>query len=342
MTANAETPRERILALFQGERVDPIPVFSGMGNVTLHGLTPHKWRFADIHVDATKMATCAASTYQLFGFESVVVPFDMGIEAEALGCNINFYAHSDQEVLYPTIAEKLAIYLEELELKVPEDLRTAGRIPLVVEAIKKLKREVGSEAAVGSWVLGPFTLAGQILELDHFLKTSYKKQELVEELLSRLTEVLIDIVGLYREAGADFITVREMGATSDVLSPRFFKSLVLPQLQSIFTAIGPPNVLHICGDTNLVVELMAESNADAIAVDQKNDIARTVETVGDKVMVFGNLDPFNVLVTGTPEDIGLSVRSILDAGVNALWPGCDIWPSVPAENMHALMQSVMQ
>ncbi len=85
------TSRERVLKLFRREEIDYIPVFSGIGNITVHGLEKYGWRFAEIHTDARKMADMAASTFQLFGFECAVVPFDMGVEAEALGCEINYY-----------------------------------------------------------------------------------------------------------------------------------------------------------------------------------------------------------------------------------------------------------
>lgn len=337
MAVSAMKPRQRVLGLFRGEAIDRPPVFSGMGNITIHGLAPHGWRFAEIHLDAHKMATAAASTHKLFGFESVVVPFDMGVEAEVLGCEINYYAHSAQDILYPTISRKLATQVDELQVEIPHDLEGRGRVPLVMDAIRRLKADVGDDVAVGSWVLGPFTLAGQIMELDNLLKTSYKRPGVVNALLSTLADFLVMLIGLYKKAGADYITVREMGATSDVLSPRMFKTLIQPHLRRVFAAIEPPRVLHICGDTNMIIELMADCGAEAISVDQKNDVARTVNTVGDRVLVFGNLDPYNVLVNGTPDEVRANVRRILEAGVDALWPGCDIWPSVPVENMRALM-----
>ena len=100
--ATSFNSRERVLKLLRREKVDTIPLFSGMGNVTIHGLEKYGWRFPEIHNDATKMAKMAASTFQLFGFESVVVPFDMGVEAEALGSEVNYYTHAT-DILYPTI-----------------------------------------------------------------------------------------------------------------------------------------------------------------------------------------------------------------------------------------------
>jgi hypothetical protein len=52
------------------------------------------------------MAEAAATSYNLLGIECGVVPFDLCVEAEAMGCEINVYAHSE-DLLYPTIKKKL-------------------------------------------------------------------------------------------------------------------------------------------------------------------------------------------------------------------------------------------
>ena len=90
--ATSLNSRERVLRLFRKEKIDRVPIFSGMGNVTVHGLEKYGWKFPEIHVEARKMASMAASTFQLFGFECAVVPFDLGVEAEVLGSKVNFYA----------------------------------------------------------------------------------------------------------------------------------------------------------------------------------------------------------------------------------------------------------
>jgi MtaA/CmuA family methyltransferase len=339
MTKNDLNHRERVFATLRGESVDPIAVFSGMGNLTVHGLEQYGWRFPEIHLDGHKMAAMAASTYELFGLESVVVPFDMGVEAEALGCGVNYYEDAEG-ILYPTISTKLADKVEDWDLQVPPNPLEQGRVPVVVDAIRELKESVGDEVPVGAWVLGPFTLAGQLLELDDLFKKSFKKPDLVNKILDVLESFLIDLANHYREAGADYMTVREMGGGGDVLSPRMFGSLIQPHLQRIFAALDSPKILHICGDTNLIVEQMADCGADAVSFDQKNDIVETRKKLGDDVIILGNLDPYNVLVEGTPEQIESTVKEIIDSGVNAVWPGCDIWPDVPRGNVEVLIAAV--
>src|SRR5512144_494130 len=331
--------RERVLKMFAGEEIDRPPCFSGMGNVTTEGLKGLGQNFAATHLDAKMMAAAAATTYKLFGFECAVAPFDLCIEAEAMGCEINVYAHSE-DLLYPTIKKKLIHNEAEMELSIPSDLTKRGRVPLMVEAIKLIKKDIGSEAAVGSYVLGPFTLAGQIMELNDLLKLSFKKPDKIGKLLEQLTDVIIQVAGEYQKAGVDYITVREMGATSDVLSPRVFKTLILPYLRQIFEKITVPSALHICGKTNDIVTSMMEAGPTAISVEQKNDVAESRKKLGADALIFGNFDPYNVLVSGSEELVRSTMRKCIDDGVSAVWPGCDIWPTVPADNFKAMLDEV--
>jgi len=284
--------RERVLSFFRKEDVDSLPVFSGMGNVTVHGLEKYGWKFADIHVDAHKMATMAASTFQIFDFECAVVPFDMGVEAEALGAGVNFYStHTD--VVYPTISRKVAEKVEDLDIRIPSDLAKAGRIPLVTEAIRILKKEVDDQAAIGAWVLGPYTLAGQIVDIGDLAKMAFKKTDMVHEVLDTLAGMLIEISKIYRKAGADYITIREMGAGPDILSPHMFKILIRPHLEKILAAIESPKILHICGSTDSIIDQMALCRADALSVDQKNNVAESRKKLGNEILLLGNFDPWH-------------------------------------------------
>lgn len=333
------TPRDRVLNLFNRGELDYIPVFSGQGNITIHGLKQAGCNFPEIHTDAKKMAAMAASTYRLFGYECAVVPFDVGVEAEALGSTLNFYTHQ-VDILYPTVSKPVSEKLVDLDLQVPNTLSEAGRIPLVMEAIRLLKDDVGNELAIGAYVLGPYTLAGQLVDLSDLSKSAYKKQELTYSVLDKLADLLIEIIGLYKEAGIDYISVREMGAGPDILSPRLFDTLILPHLQKIFANTDLHSVLHICGDTNLIVDRLPLAGADAISVEKKNDMAETRKKLGPDVLIFGDIDGFGLLVEGTPDEVEEGVKQAIEKGANAIWPGCDIWPTAPKENMEAMMRAV--
>lgn len=331
------TPKERVLGLLSGEEIDRIPCFSGMGNVTVEGMKKHNIRFAEVHKNAEDMATLAASTYKLFGFECAVVPFDLCVEAEALGSDINYYEHVEENILYPTIKTKLVKVGEDMEI--PESLEERGRLPMLAKAIGLLKEDIGNEVAIGSYVLGPFTLAGQVMDLNELLKMSFKKPDEINKILDELADVIIRVAESQKDAEVDYLTIREMGAPADVISPAMFKSLVMPHLTKVIATIKPPKILHICGNTNPIVELMYECGAEAISVEQKNDVAQTRQKLGKGAIILGNIDPYNVLVKGKPEDVKNSVIQAIKNGVSGIMPGCDIWPDVPVENMRTLVET---
>lgn len=333
--------RERVLKLFNGELVDRPACFSGMGNVANAGLEQLGYKFAHCHNDANMMANLAATSYKLFGYECAVVPFDMCVEAEVMGAKMNAYEDVEQ-LLYPTIKEKAILSEEDMKnVAVPQDVSAKGRVPVVTGAIRLLKDDIGSEVAIGAWVLGPFTLAGQLIDLDMILKLSAKKVDLVNEMLDKLADVQIAILKAYIEAGADYVTVREMGATTDVISPRTFKRVIAPHLSKISAAITEvPTVLHICGAVDNIMAAMNECGYTALSIEKKTDLKKARETIGNEPLLFGNVDPFGTITNGTPEDITQAVIEALEGGCDAIWPGCDLWPDTPLENLKTYVEAV--
>ncbi len=331
------TPRERVLKFLNREKVDRPPIFSGMGNVIKPVLDKYGIIFSRVHRDPELMAKAASGMYREFGYECAVVPFDLGVEAEALGVKMNFYDEVEG-LLYPTVKEKSV--KEADDVRIPDDLEHAGRIPVVTGAIKALRRELGNDVAIGTYVLGPFTLAGQVKELDALFEESFLEPEKTNAILERLSDFIIRVFKIYKNAGADYFTLREMGGTSDVMSPKSFRNLIKPHLARILSEMPRPSILHICGDTNAIITDMAECGADAVSVDQKNCLTETRQKLGPGAIILGNFDPIKVLHKGAVKDVGSAVLESLKGGASAVWPGCDLWPEVPGENMEALVATL--
>ncbi len=331
-------PRERVMKLFRKDPIDRMPVFSGQGMVVLPAIKASNLRFPEIHLTAENMAASAIKTADLFGFDGIVVPYDMCTIPEAMGLKISIYQES-QEILYPTIPYK---WKTPDEVVIPEDILEKGRMPVVTRAIQIIKEKVGDRLALGSWTLGPFTLAGQLVELDILMKMTLKEKAKVENLLDRLTDLLIQIGNFYYGSGVDFMSLREMGTGTDILSPRIFKSMIQPRLIRILQAWKFQKVLHICGATDLIIEMMNECGPDAISVDQKNHLDQTRKKLGNGVLLLGNFDPYNTLCVTEPEKVEGIIKACIDAGADAVWPGCDIWPAVKEENLRAYIETVIK
>ena len=66
-------------------------------------------------------------------------------------------------------------------------------------------------------------------------------------------------------------------------------------------------------------------------------MAETRQKLGPEALIFGNIDPYGVMVAGKPNYVDNAVKEAIASSVDAVWLGCDIWPTVPRENMEALM-----
>jgi [methyl-Co(III) methanol-specific corrinoid protein]:coenzyme M methyltransferase len=330
------TPKERIEKLFKREPIDVMPVFSGQGMVTIQAIQRMGIRFAQIHTSAEYMARSAITTAEMFGFDAVIVPYDMCTVPEALGRGASLYEDADG-ILYPTVPSKWGT-LDEVNID--SEFMTKGRMPVVDEAIKILKSGSDGKFAVGSWVLGPFTMAGQLLELDVLLKGAKKEKEKLEKFLSTMTDLVIEVARHYQDLGVDYMNIREMGSGTDIISPRMWKMLVLDNLRKVFSALRSPKILHICGSTDMIIEMMNECGADALSVDQKNHVAESRRKLGDEVLLLGNFDPYGTMVQMDASEVEDVIKKCIEDGVDAAWPGCDIWPEAKRENVEAFVRTV--
>jgi [methyl-Co(III) methanol-specific corrinoid protein]:coenzyme M methyltransferase len=331
-------PKERIQKFFNREPVDRMPCFSGMGMVTVQAIEQMGIRFAEVHTSAEHMARSAMTTAELFGFDAVVIPYDMCTVPEALGRGVSLYQDSD-EILYPTVPSKWATLDEGA---ISADFLSKGRMPVVDDALGILKSRCDGRFAVGGWVLGPFTMAGQLIELDVLLKGTRKEAEKVEHFLSQMTDLVIEVARHYQDLGVDYMNIREMGSGTDIISPRVWKRFVQGNLQRVFSALESPKILHICGSTDMIIEMMNECGADALSVDQKNTVAESRTRLGDEVLLLGNFDPYETLVQMDASEVNQVIKTCIDAGVDAVWPGCDIWPDAKRENVEHYVRAVRE
>lgn len=337
------TPIERVHRTFDREPVDVMPYFTGMGMVLLPPIKEMGVPFPKVHVNAEHLAWSGINSARWGKLDAIVVPYDMCWESEALGNEISLYEDAE-DILYPTIPYKNWEEVEQVNITQDDidNIMKNGRMPLIPEAFKIIK-ENAPELALGAWQLGPFTQCGQTIELDRVLKAVFKKKELVSKILDQFTDMICNIAQSLQEAGADFFTLREPGVAADLLSPKTFKDMIMPRLTRILQAWkGHRKCLHICGSTDPITEMMwkccVDSGAVMISFDIKNTLLESRKKLGNDALIVGNYDVFNLPCREetTPDEARQGIRDNIDGSVDAIWPGCDLWPDIKPDNWFAM------
>jgi uroporphyrinogen-III decarboxylase len=85
------------------------------------------------------------------------------------------------------------------------------------------------------------------------------------------------------------------------------------------------------------LHLLAQTGADAISVDQLTDLKAARDVLKD-TMLFGNIDPVETLYQGGEAQVHESVSKAKEAGVDAIWPGCDLVLQTPSQNVKAMIR----
>lgn len=332
------TDRQTILDLLSGKKIETQPAFSGLIHITMEGLQSEGITLYEAHHDSQKMAKAAASTFRLTGMPSAGLPLDLCALAEALGSQLNFYEGMDdrfpqpKKPLFASTSYLHAGYMESA------DFLNKGRLPLICEAIRNIKKDIGSEVVLSGILPGPYTLLLYLMEPGGLFAEMKREPSLVQDALFNLSSFLSRLGQAYREAGADIITIHDMGGSPGFIGPAKFEQFVYPALQLLISQLPNPSVLSICGNTNKSMHLLAQTGADAISVDQTNDLAASRKVLTG-ALLFGNIDPVGTLWQGREAEITEAVRGAKEAGVDAVWPGCDLVPQTSVQNIRMLFEA---
>ncbi len=326
--------RSEILDLLSGKKIDSQPAFSGLIHVTAEGLSSEGLVFHETHNDANKMAKAAASTFKLSGLPSAVVPLDLYVEAEALGAEINFRA--DREFEFPQV-KRAGLFGSVKEItEETTKILNRGRIKLVCEAIELLKKDIGKEAVIGGMIPGPYTLLLLVADVKNMFIEMKKEPQAVTDALLLLSSFLAEVGIAYKNAGADFITIHDMGGSPAFIGPAKYEQFALPAEKLLIEKLPKPRVLSVCGNVTKSLHLLSQTGADAISLDQTVDLA-AARLALKGTLLFGNLDPVETLSRGDSVQVAEAVIRAKEAGVDAIWPGCDLVVQTPIQNIKSMM-----
>jgi [methyl-Co(III) methanol-specific corrinoid protein]:coenzyme M methyltransferase len=332
----AMTLKERVMNRLLGKEVDMTPV----GCTTTYGVVDFMEKCGSARpladTDPQAMAELAYAGHQYGGFEWVkAMGWDITPLSDALGCVLGEPLIDRQ---YYIKAHPYADSLDNLEF--PADFLNRGRFPVYQEQFRLLKAKVGDGLAIFGESEGAFTAAANLVGTDQFMKWCFKKQDLVARVFEVTSRAAVAAANFAFDNGADFYVFAEPTSGPALLSPRLYEKLVLPLEKEIISQIKGPVVLHVCANTDLIIELMCQTGAVGLSIEEKADLKRAAEIAHQKgVRVFGNVATATTLFSGTPAEVYQEAIAALENGTDFLCPGCGIAPRSPLENIFQLKKA---
>jgi uroporphyrinogen decarboxylase len=332
------TALENIARTLQFERTSKPPVIAQLfGHAARHaGLTLRDYRQSGVTVAECQLAARAA-----YGHDAVFAVMDLSVEAEALGAELSDPADAYADIIRHPLASPREV--RNLELPNPEK---DGRMPEILRACRRLRREVRENFPVVGGVLGPVTLASQLLGLETFLFALHDDPDSMDALLDFCTSAVISFGIAQLRAGAHLPLVLDPASSPAVLPPDIFRRHAVPRLRRIFHEFSKnksiASWLLITGPTLPILPDLPFSGANLINLDYCVPAAAARSTLPQ--MAFnGNISPL-AFVECTPSQIAHDVQILLETfqpgGGWILSAGCEIPPEAHPQNIVAMVQAL--
>lgn len=264
---------------------------------------------------------------------------DLSLEAECFGSTIHV---SDDEV--PTVIGSVVSTEEEADALVVPEIG-AGRTAIYIEAIEKAVQMI-EDRPVLAGVIGPFSLAGRLMDVTEAMIYCYEEPDMVHTVLEKVTEFLIKYILEYKKVGANGVVVAE--PLAGLLSPSLAEEFSAEYMKKIVDAVQDDEfivVYHNCGNCTIQqIDSILSIGAPVVHFGNAIDMAEMMPLIPADVIASGNVDPAGQLKDGTVESVKADTKSIMEKCCKypnfVISSGCDIPPMAKWENIEAFFEAV--
>lgn len=269
---------------------------------------------------------------------AAVCMMDLSVEAEAFGCEIKA---AENEV--PTVVGILISDEDEARaLRVPNV--GEARTGMYIEAARGAKEKI-KDKPVFAGIIGPFSLAGRLMDVSEALVNCIADEDFVYAALEKTTDFLVSYARAYKEAGVDGIIMAE--PLAGLLSPALETQFSAPYVKKIIDAVQDDSfavVYHNCGpNTPHMTESLQANGAAAYHFGDAVDLTELLEKMPQDRPVCGNISPSAQFLNGTPESIYEETCSLIEKCRKypnfVLSSGCDIPHGAKWENIDAFFKA---
>ncbi len=324
------TPEFRLHAAARHRPVDRTPVwFMRQAGRCLPAYRALRTRY-DILTLAKTPELCAQVTLlpvDTFKVDGAVMFADIMLPIEGMGVSLEIQPEIGP-IIHQPIRTRQAV--EALRVRDAEEAT-----PYVFEAIRIIRRELGSKAALIGFSGAPYTLACYLIEgrpsreYTRAKGLMFGEPALWHALLAKLAEVCVRYLRAQVAAGVQVVQLFDSWVGA--LSPQDYAEYVLPHSRFVFEGLhdlGVPTI-HFGTGTATLLERMVEAGSDIIGVDWRIPLDDAWQRIGYDKGIQGNLDP--TLLVAPPERIADGVRDVLRRAAGRPGHIFNLGHGVPAE-----------
>ncbi len=273
-----------------------------------------------------------------FGFDAAILFSDILVPLEPMGAPFQF-GDGGPKLERPLRTEEDFKSLQVVDAR--EGCHFVG------DAIKMIKSELGDKTPLIGFAGSPFTLATYLIEgggskdYRHLKAMLYSRPDILQDLLDKLGDQILDYLLMQAEAGVDAIQLFD--TWGGILHPADYEKMVLPVVKRILDGLkdtGLPRIYFLKASAPYN-HLIKDLDVECFGLDWTQDMTRAIPQLPGKA-VQGNLDPTSLF--GSTEEIKRRALDICRQGTDAPGHvfnlGHGILPQAPISAVETLVETV--
>jgi len=334
---------ERFTNSVHGKPIDHTPL-ALIGTNRFYASLWNKNLFDILH-DPHKMIDAQLKTFDKFP-EVTFIPgiwpdYGVGI-LSSFGCQIKW-----QKSTMPQVLKEPLLADEDIHKMTIPDPHHDGFMPWYLQTLHMFLERSSKypNNCHFLWSFGPGELASYLWGSCKFLGDLIQKQDLMELFLDKVTRAIIEWLKAQQEVNpfADGILMTD--DISGLLSEKLYRKMLMPFQQKIVQAF-PDHLIVFHNDTksNHILQAIKETGVHVFNIGKTTDLALAESVFGNDVSLMGNLDPLDLLIKGSKDEIIVQAKNCFEKVKNnprfILSAGGGLNEGMPSSSMKALLSAV--
>ncbi len=268
--------------------------------------------------------------------------YGMAAEPSALGAKIKFWQDntpSEYHTLY---------HIEDMENFPDYEVESDAFMGMTLHRIRMQRQRIFDKGYILPIVTsrGPMCTAGFVRSTTDFMIDLVEKPEWAHKLLDLCTKLIIDWLKAQHKAMGS--TVEGIFILDDIVgfvNEEHYKEFAHPYLKRICDAFPKDwvKIYHNDAEIDACLDHLPDCGFNVLNWGKKTDIAEVKERVGDRMCLMGNVNPLEIGVRGTPEEVREATLDVLEKSGGEgiiLSVGGGTSPGMPKQNIIAMMQAL--
>ena len=332
---------DRLLRVLRGELVDRPPVWlmrqAGRILPEYRKIRSEVAGFKALVTNPQLAAEVTVQPVDILGVDAAILFSDILVIPEAMGLDYELV-----EKVGPRFPKTIETGTDIDRLRSGED--AAAHLQYVYDAIQETKRLLEDRVPLIGFAGAPWTLMSYMVEGKGSKTFSTAKSFLYREaqashlLLQKITDSTIAYLRAKISSGVDAIQIFDSWA--GVLDAKAYDRFVLPYLKQIISALPDVPIILFCKGAWFALKEIGDLPAAGIGLDWQTDPLMARQTLGQKRVLQGNLDPSIML--SNPTVIREKTESMLDQfGPHHIANlGHGVYPNTPVNHVKLFIKTV--